>query len=117
MAGGIAGGPLLAVAGNRAINQTRVERRKVGVIHLQARGDAGAKTFHDQIGPPRQTFDQGPRRRVFQIEREDLLVAVGHREHRAGHAPREVASQRLDLDDLGAEVGQGHGRERPRQQQ
>ena len=55
----------------------------------------------------------------FQIEHDAALAAVDGVEaravgaDRARHLPRRVAGRRLDLDDVGAEIGEHHRAERP----
>ncbi len=50
-----------------------------------------------------------------QIQDDTLLVAVEAREVAVTDLPRDLAAWRLDLDHLGTEIGQQHGRVRARQ--
>ena len=62
--------------------------------------------------PPRDRRAAG----MMQVDRDALLVAVEHREEAGASAeqpPRALAVDRLDLDDLGAHVGEHHAAGRP----
>ena len=102
----------LAVARDRAIDQFRVERAQRLMIELQAAHHAGAEILDQDV----RGCDQAAHRLCallrFEVEHEALLAdielaegrgaAVAHR--RAG--PHRLALGGLDLDDLGAHVGQ-----------
>ena len=46
--------------------------------------------------------------RRSQVQAHALLVAVQAGEVAVGHLPGDLAAGRLDLDDLGAEIGEHH---------
>ena len=119
----IAHRPLVAERADRAIDQPRIDRlhRRRPDAHLL--DDAGPQVLDQDVGiarEPLQLLDVGG---VLDVDRDRTLVAVGrvkhHRgvvdERRAPH-PRVVAAVRLlDLDDVGADVGQDRAGQRTRQ--
>ena len=109
-------GTFRAEAGDRAIDQPGIVRGQRLVAEAKPVHRAGAEILDDDIGGARQPA----RRRLpvlgLQVERDALLVAV-HRTERAvvvglaPHPERIAAIRRLDLDDLGAQIGQQHAGE------
>ena len=104
--------PGLAVAGDRAVDQFRIERVQRSVIELQPPHHAGTKILDQHVGvrdQPANGFD--PLRR-FQIEHQAVLAdielaeggaaIIAHR--RAG--PHRLAFGGFDLDDFGAHIGE-----------
>ena len=78
----------------------------------EARRDAGAEVVHQHVGLAHEVEQHREVCRLFQIEHQTQLAAV-HTEKRAALGFQRgrvfaqiVASRRLDLDDLGALVGE-----------
>ena len=94
---------------DRAVHQRGTKRQGLLRVHAPALRAAGWPRDDQHVG----AFDQWPQR----------VTPLGSRkvQHRAalapqpqgagGQAPETVASGRLDLDHVGSEVGQDHGRE------
>ena len=100
--------PLRAEGGDRAVDEVGVDLREVAVAEAQAVHDARDGVLDDHVGAPGE-----PARRLaalvrLQVEDDALLSPVPHAP--GGHGAEGVAAGRLDLDDLGAVVGQDHGR-------
>jgi hypothetical protein len=81
---------------------------------------AGAEVLDQHIGVCGQPAHDVLRRRVFQVQRHRALVARLHLPPDRGavleqppFAQRVARAGRLDLDHIGAEIGQRLGRERP----
>ena len=114
--------PILPVAGNRTIDEPRVYLPRVFPPEAEAHHDAGAELFDEDIG----AFDQRPqpRRRAgsLEVDLDALLAAVEHGEQQAVIAGARasfahgLAAGALDLDHLGARLGEDEGGERPRQE-
>ena len=121
-------GPRLAEARDRAIDEARIERRERGIVETVLGEAAHLVVFDKDIG----AFSEPPGHRLAlgrgKIEGDRAFPPIGRhvvgprrwsprRPHRAGRAapqPR-VSSARaraLDLDHVGAEVGQQLGRPR-----
>src|SRR5262249_4034957 len=109
----------LAVAGNRAVDQARIQRGRGRVIEAELAEAAGTEVLDQHVGG----LDQPPQRsragRRLEIERHALLVAIELVVERAdavderSPAARIVAMRRLlDLEHLGAHVAEHHRRER-----
>ena len=76
--------------------------------------------MHQNIALPNQGQQHRRRLRLLQVEHERALVAIEVEEDVAHLAvpgrlgiPHDIASRRLDLDHLGAEVAQDLRRQRP----
>ena len=67
--------------------------------------------MHD-VGPLHQLERDLQALRRLQVERDVALAALAA-EERLARQPHAVAGDRLDLDDLGAEVADDHRAERP----
>src|SRR5258706_6553048 len=122
-AGQIGVRPLLAEAGDVRIDEARVQGRNVVVFELQAPARRVRRIEDEDVGPLDQPLDHRSGGRRLEIERYAALVAVGEvpgirllrhrlRRHVVRPAP-EVAGGGLDLDHVGAEVGEDHGGARP----
>ena len=69
MAGGVAGGPVLAVAGNRAIDQARVQRLETGVVQAVGLEATNLEVLHQDVALQRERILQlvvAPRQRPQQ---------------------------------------------------
>ena len=85
------------------------------VVDTETAGDAGAEVLDDQVGARAQFVKQFAAALGLQVDGNRPLAAVGHRERIAlavdlrPHPPGIVAGARLlDLDDVGAQLGQHH---------
>ena len=125
-AGLVESGPLGAVAGRRAVDDGRVDLFQIVVADAQPFGDALAKILDEHIRLGGELAHDLAALGVLEVERDAALVAIHALEvgvdalrqvgqHAADPAelPSMVAIQRLDLDDLGAQVSQHHGGHRP----
>ena len=108
----------LPVAGNRRVNQPRILSRQRVVCEAEAGHDAGTIVLDYDVRRPRQPFEDGAALAGLQVERDASLAAVDGVEAgaveagRPRHLPRRVAGGRLDLDHVGAEIGEQHRAER-----
>jgi hypothetical protein len=112
-----------AVARDRAVDQRRVDGLQLGHTQAQAVERAAAVVLGQHVGGFDQTLEHAPPAFGLQVQRDAALVAVHHHEGRRfavdaglGIAPRVVAAGHfLDLDDVGAEVGEqgAAARDRP----
>ena len=115
-------GPRLAEAVDRHVDdagRTLADRR---LVEAETLDHAGAEVLHQHVGPRGEALDEIDALRRLQVDGDRALVAVEVQERgREAVAPiavgaRVVALARLlDLDDVGALVGEDHGRPRPRQ--
>ena len=122
----MAHGPVLAKAGNRAIDQTGVDGLECFIADPQAIHHAGAEVFDQGVGGPDQPVQDFPARRGFQVQCEGTFAAVLGQE-RCPHVPAIQVDIRpqltgqvarighFDLDDIGAQKRELIGAERPRQ--
>src|SRR5262249_7762863 len=79
-----------------------------------ARGEG----VQENVGLLQQAAERRPSLGALQVEHDPALVAVGGMELSAlavhiVHLPPRVPAGRLDLDHVGPELGEGHGREGP----
>jgi hypothetical protein len=118
VAGAVAVRPVLAVAGDRAINDARVDCRYRLVADAQLVDDAGAKALDDDIragGEAHEGVDAGG---LLEVQRQAALVAIDQLEiarlavHGAGAACVVAGTGVLDLDHVGAEIAEVHGCQR-----
>ena len=116
--GGFAGlGPCLAIAGDAAIDEIRLDCRQGAIVQPQPGHGAGLEVLHHHIHACHQPLHQGSRLRRLEIQRHALLVEV-HRQIGRRHVlvlrpphqrPRLVAGARLlHLDNLRPQEPQLH---------
>ncbi len=123
-------GSILAVTGDRAVHQRRVERTQAGVIQPVLRQPADLVVFHQHLAVRGQRADQRLPLRQGEVDGDRALAAVGAQvvrrlgsvgavgvlEERRPPAAGVVARPRtLYLDHVGAEIGQHLGGPRPGQ--
>ena len=102
------------VARNRAIDQSRIVFRDAVIVEAEPFHDSIGKIFDDDVGARDELERDFPPRIGFEIERDAALVAIGAEIKGAlstaggGHVMTTVITldRHLDLDDLGAEVGE-----------
>ena len=118
-------GPVLSEVGYRSENHTGVEPLDPGVSQPESRHHTGPEALHDYLGPPGQQLEHLDARRTLEVQRNAELIVIEELEQRAGlgvgeviveraqPAARVAAARPLDLDDVGAVVGEQLGAERP----
>ena len=116
--------PLVAVARHVGVDQAGIPGCDVLVLEAEALSGRMRRIDDQHVRPPDQPLEDVPRARRLEIERESPLVAVvempgivvgGARLRRnLVRDPPRIAARRLDLDHVGAEVGQDHRRARTR---
>jgi hypothetical protein len=118
VAGAVAVGAVLAVAGDRAINDARVDCRYRLVADSQLVDDAGAKALDDDIRAGGEAHEGGDAGGLLEVQRQAALVAIDQLEiarlavHCAGAACVVAGTGVLDLDHVGAEIAEVHGCQR-----
>lgn len=109
MSGGVGERALLPPTRHPPVNQPGVARQTLLGAHAEPLGHTGAVPLHQHIG----ALDQRKHLRhpvgTLQVHQYGALVAVGDVVGRVDAQSR--ASGPVDTDDIGAEVGQEHGRE------
>ena len=111
--------PGLAIAGDRAVDETRIGLAQRGEVQPEPRHDAGPEIFHQYVAGRNQILDEGDDFGGFKVAGDALLARVQIAEIGAEAIPLGrpradlVAIQRFHLDDFGAQVGQHPRRERP----
>ena len=118
--------PLLAVTGDHAVNDLRVDRLHALVVEPVFLHHARTEVVDQNVGGRDQTLQLLTVVGVFQLGLETLLVAVDRVENArlpvefpVGNVqlPTDVAAAwALDLDHAGAQVGQPEARRRPGQE-
>ena len=116
-------GAVLAEGADRAIDDARVLRGDRLVADAEARGDTGAERFDQHVGFAGETEEIGPALLALEVE-HDALLAAAHvaEEYRGARVGRQdvtagiALAGRLDLDHLGAVIGQRGGEIRSRQE-
>ena len=107
----IALGVTLAVAGQRDVDQPRVDLRQGVVADAEAIGDTRPVVFDQHV----RLTDHLPRpfesARRLEVEHNGAFAPVPRPE--AGMCARRVAPGRLDLDDIRPLVGKQHPQQRP----
>jgi hypothetical protein len=109
-------GAALAVARHRAVHQPRVERAQRVGPEPEALHDARAEVLDHHVGLRGELLDDRDGLRVFQVQRQAALAGVELAEIGAVTLSRGVGAQRvpqahvvalgrLDLDDVGPQVG------------
>ena len=95
----------------------------VVVVDAETGDDARTKALDDRVRTLREREERGASLRVLEVDRRAALVAVHctkERRHRSRAIPeiaRVIAGARvLDLDDVGAEIGQIKRAHRPGQE-
>jgi hypothetical protein len=86
----------------------------VVVPDSEAVGDADRHVVVDDVGLLDQLARDVDALRVLEVERDVALAALATHERLVDEA-HAVAGERLDLDDVGAEVADDHRAERPRE--
>jgi hypothetical protein len=106
-------GAVVVRAGQKAlvahVDEARIQLAERVVVEPQLLHGAGLEVLADDVGGGDEAQRGLHALGLLQVERDALLVAVEGREEaraRAEQAARVVALDGLDLDDLGAEVGQ-----------
>ncbi len=110
-----------AVARDREMDETRVDRRQLLVAEAQASEATGPEVLDDHVGAGEEASKNGRAIGLLEVEPDAPLVAVDGEVIGSGSraiglvadpwrspAARRVALRRLDLDDVGPEVGQQH---------
>src|SRR5690606_39669374 len=116
-------GTVLAIAGNARVNQLRVFLAHLCGANAPFFQRTWAEVFNHHIGLLDQLLDQFNAAFAFQVEGDGFLVATETAPPERGAAVVEfapaanrVAAGRLDLDHLGAEIGeQGAGKRASKQ--
>jgi hypothetical protein len=111
----------LAVGGDRAVDQPRVDRQQVGGGDLQALAHRQREIGDEDVGRADQALQHAQALAMLEVDREAALVArrqlppvVGDlARHRRRGPPRIAGARRLDLDHLGAEVREDGRRRGP----
>ncbi len=112
--GGTTGiGTVGAEAGDEAEDEARIEAAQRRLVDAQAFLHAGPHVDHQRVGPRDQRMQELEATRRGVVEREAALVAVVRLKVRARQpagepAERIAALRALDLDDVGAELGEQH---------
>ena len=113
----------LAEAGERAMDEAGVARAQGRRVHAEPARGARPEALHDDVGARGERVDDRGGARRPQVERQALLAEVERpvvdalaRDERRERAQRIAAARVLDLDHLGAELGQREGAHRARQQ-
>jgi hypothetical protein len=104
---------VLAEARQRAIDDARVQRANRLVVGAEALHHTGPEALDDDVGRRGQLAEDRLAVGRLHVERHRPLVAVGEGVDRAAHplvAGGSLRIGRLDLEDLGAHVGQHHRR-------
>ena len=104
-------GPVLAEAGDAAVDDLRIDLLHVLVVDLQPPLHVGPEVLDDHVGLLDHLQERGAAFLRLQVERHAALVAVQVLEvaalARAAHAFAALLVRRhLDLDDVGAPVGE-----------
>ena len=104
-------GPVLAEAGDAAIDDARVDLAQALIVDAELCLDVGTEVLDHDVGLLGEALEHFEALRVLQVQRHRPLVAVQILEVRAlPRAARLLASrilqQRVDLDDVGAPVRQ-----------
>ena len=106
-------GSVVAVADQADIDEPRVDLAHVVVAELEPAHRRQPGVVDEHIGALAQPQQRRARRGLFEVEDDAALVAVELKIHRAhpgvvaGAAlAHQIALRRLDLDDVGAIVGQ-----------
>ena len=99
----------------RAIDEARIFSRQISIAGAEPLHGAGRVVFEHHVGGLRQAMEQRAPLVGLQIDREAALVAVEGRKEPRGETIKPagvIAGHRLDLDHVGAEVGEDEPRRR-----
>ena len=116
--------PLARVAERIGVDDRRIDLLQVLIAQPQPLDRRRPAVMDEEVGVLDQVLQDGDGRGLLEIEAERALVAVGRHvdrahalvaAHRAARHAQQVAFRRLDLDHVGAHVGQMLGGERPQQ--
>ena len=97
-------GPCTAEPGDRTEDQPRVGNGQIFEAHPEALHHTGTEGLDEHVRPQRQSASQSSVIGVLQVEDQRLLPAPDHRERR--QVSEQAPSRRLDVYNLGSEVGQ-----------
>jgi hypothetical protein len=113
-------GAVLAEAGDAGVDDPGIDRPEIGIGDAEAVLHVGAEVLDDDVGPGDQALEERDAGGRLQIQGQRALVAVEVHEvgavARAAHRLAFLQRLRhLDLDDVGAPVGElaDRGRARP----
>ena len=118
-------GPVLPEAGDRYERGARVELLEPRGAKTEALDRARAKAFDDEVGLLGEAAEDVAAGGGLEVERDASLAGVEFQEHTAAVAVRDVTGERphparhvaavgvLDLEDVGAVVGEQLGGVRP----
>jgi uncharacterized protein YggE len=114
---------ILAVPGERRVDQPRMRGGQRVVVEPEPREHAGAEVLHHDIGARDERVEHAASLGALEVQRHALLVPVDAQEIRAlavdeGRPPRArvvAAARLLDLDHPRAHVGEQHRAVRARQ--
>ncbi len=99
----------------RAIDEARIFRRQIGIAAAEPLHGAGRVVFQNDVGGLRQAMEQRASFVGLQIDRQAALVAIEGRKESGGKAVEPagvIAGHGLDLDHVGAEIGEDEPRRR-----
>jgi hypothetical protein len=118
--GQVAHWPVLAEAGDADDDEARVQPRHLHDRQPEAFERSGPEVLDQDVRAFEQSAEDGELVRAFEVERDAELVAVQEPVVRARSVDERaesagvVSARRLDLDHLGAEIGEQHPAERSR---
>ena len=102
-----------AVAGDRHVHQPRVQARQVIPADPEPVHDTRAEVLDDDVGAADEVEEYLVARCALQVEHQRALAAVPADEAEELEAER-IAARRLDLDDVGTQLGEQQRTERTR---
>src|SRR6476646_11588681 len=112
MAGFVHARPALAIAGDRTVNESRIDRAHVYVAKTKPRHHARPKLFDQNVSALDERNEFGTVSLIFEVERYAGLAPIEHEkgcalpvDHRR-KAPCILAAGLFDLDHLGAGFGE-----------
>ena len=117
VAGQVASAGSAAEAADRGVDDAGVVGADAVVVEPEPRQAPRLEVLDEDVGPPGELAGRRPVVVVLEVQRHRALVAVDPEvvrrdavAHRRAPRPGVVAAGRLDLDHLGAEVGEEHRR-------
>ena len=119
----VVAGPLVAEARDGAVDELGVLAPEPLVAGAEPVGDSRPEVLDDDVGAPGEASKRLLRLRAREVERDAPLAPVDREEigglaSHVGRAPRArlvTVARSLDLDHVGAEVGEQHRAVRPRE--